>query len=152
MRALLNNRVLGVFRQAVTDLKAAGVQFDRANYGLNTLNSARRNQGVFELQTIYEDPDDTFRIVGDHLTGDPFIVIYLSGTTFPQTYGADVPNHVLRPDGSFNSDCQVGVPEDPDGPRELRYACASIASGQVDDRLVAGAKRYLAAAMKGRAK
>ena len=141
LRDTLNEHVLSIFVAAVADMKRAGVRFDRAEYALNTLNVARRRQGVFEFNTKRTDPTDTVRIVGDDLTGDPFAIVYLSGTNYPQSFGPDVPRPVSDGAGTYLPGCRVRIVSE-------EFPCREVASGRLDSRIAALAKHTLTQALR----
>jgi hypothetical protein len=123
------------------------VKFDPAEDALNTLNVSRRSQGVFELHTKYQAPDDAYRIVWDYVE-DPFAVAYLTGTSFPQSFGASLPRKILSDSGRVAADCSIGVPSNPTSSDEEHFGCEVVLSGALDARLARMAKQYLIMAMK----
>lgn len=144
-RAAIHGRINLKFRDAVIDLKAAGVVFDNAQAAVNILNVTRRQQGVFELQTTYQDPSDQFRIVDDFMTGGPFGVVLLQGTNFPQSFRGVVKSDVLNPGGGISEQCRVSVPS---GSGEKLLECRSVIAGRDDQTLSNLAKAYLTSAMQ----
>lgn len=144
-RAAIHGRINLKFRDAVIDLKAAGVAFDSAQAAVNILNATRRQQGVFELQTTYQDPSDQFRIVDDFMTGGPFGVVLLQGTNFPQSFRGALHSDVLSPGGGISEQCRVSVPS---GSGEKLLECRSVIAGRDDHTLISLAKAYLTSEMQ----
>lgn len=144
-RAAILGRVNLNFRGAMVELRDAGVAFDKAQAAVNILNVTRRQQGVFELQTTYQDSDDQFRIVDDFMTGEPFGIVLLRGTNHPQSFRGWLRGEILGGDGRISASCRVGVPS---GSGEKLLPCRAVVTGEEDGTLTDLAKAYLTTEMR----
>lgn len=139
VRAAIHGRINFTFREAVVDLRSAGVEFDQAEAAVNILNVHRRQQGVFELQTIFQDSSDQFRIVDDFMPSEPFGVVLLRGTSHPQSFRGWIRGEILDANGEIAQTCRVAISSEP----ERLLGCRAVILGLEDRALINLAKAHL---------
>ena len=139
-RAAIHGRINFTFREAVVELRSAGVEFDQAQAAVNILNVHRRQQGVFELQTTYQDSSDQFRIVDDFMPSEPFGVVLLRGTSHPQTFRGWIRGAILGPSGEIAQSCRVAISSESE---ERLFECRAVILGLEDRAFINLAKAHL---------